>query len=276
MTGLGIPVTDDHIHIDRENGRGTEAAKDFFRAGGTHMFLVTKPSWSHAVHPVTGDEFRDVYEITLKTAAAIRETGVVVFPIFGVHPAEIGRLTERMPLAEAEAVMKRGLDIAAEYVEEKKAVALKSGRPHYPVNAEVWEASNRILAHALALAHDTGCALQIHAETGPCADVAEMAAKAGIPVKRVIKHFGTPDTPLMPSLLARSEDIPSCAQSGLTFTMESDYMDDTSRPGAVIGPKSVPRYTRKYLEEGSFTEDDAWKIHAETPAEVYGVEITLS
>lgn len=275
MTSLGIPVTDDHIHIDRENGRGIEAAKDFFRAGGTHMCLVTKPSWSHGIHPVTGDEFREVYEITLKTAEAIRETGVVVYPIFGVHPAEIGRLTERMSLPEAEAVMKRGLDIAAGYVAAGTAIALKSGRPHYPVEAEVWDASNRILGHALALSHDTNCALQIHAETGPCADVVDMARHAGVAVNRVVKHFGTPDTPLMPSLLARTVKIPDCAKNGLTFTMESDYMDDNDRPGAVIGPKSVPRYTRKYLEDGRFTEDDVWRIHAETPTAVYGVEFTL-
>ncbi len=275
MTGLGIPVTDDHIHIDRENGRGTEAAKDFFRAGGTHMFLVTKPSWSHHIHPVTGEEFREVYEITLKTAAAIRETGVVVFPIFGVHPAEIGRLTDRMSLSEAVTVMKRGLDIAAEYVGDQTAFALKSGRPHYPVEPDVWDASNRILQHALSLAHDHDCALQIHAETGPCSDVADMANRAGISPKRVVKHFGMPDTPLLPSLLARHEGIPSSAQSHLEFTMESDYMDDNSRPGAVIGPKSVPRYTRKYLEEGVLSVDDVWKIHAETPAKVYGVEIAL-
>jgi TatD-related deoxyribonuclease len=276
MTGLGIPVTDDHIHIDRENGRGTEAAKDFFRAGGTHMFLVTKPSWSHTIHPVTGEEFREVYELTLKTAEAVRKTGVVVFPVFGVHPAEIGRLTDRMSLEEAETVMKRGLDIAAEYVENQTAFALKSGRPHYPVDEDVWEASNRILKHALTLAHDTDCALQIHAETGPCADVAEMAKHIGMSPKRVVKHFGIPDTPLMPSLLARLDSIPASAQSHLIFTMESDYMDDNSRPGAVIGPKSVPRYTRKYLEQGVFREEDVWNIHAETPSKVYGVEISLS
>lgn len=275
MTGLGIPVTDDHIHIDRENGRGIEATKDFFRAGGTHIFLVTKPSWSHHIHPVTGNEFREVYDLTLDTAAAIRETGVVVFPILGVHPAEIGKLTERMSLSEAEAVMKRGLDIAAEYVENQTAVALKSGRPHYPVEPDVLDASNRILEHALTLASDCDCALQIHAETGPCTDVYDMANRIGITPNRVVKHFGTPDTPLMPSLLARTKEIPSCAHQGLVFTMESDYMDDNSRPGAVIGPKSVPRYTRKYLEEGTISEDEAWRIHAETPGRVYGVEITL-
>ena len=51
MRSPTYPVTDDHIHIDPVNGRGIEAAKDFFRAGGTHIFLVSKPSWSLVVHP---------------------------------------------------------------------------------------------------------------------------------------------------------------------------------------------------------------------------------
>ena len=61
----------------------------------------------------------------------VRETGLVVFPVLGIHPAEIGWLTEHMALDEAVAVMKGGLDCAAGYVREGKAVALKSGRPHY-------------------------------------------------------------------------------------------------------------------------------------------------
>jgi len=57
--------------------------------------------------------------------------------------------------------------------------------------------------------------------------------------------------------------------------MESDYMDEKSRPGAVIGPKSVPRFTLRHLESGAITEKDIWRIHAETPSRVYGVEIRL-
>ena len=51
MKSPAFPVTDDHIHIDPVNGRGVEAAKDFLRAGGTHLFLVSKPSWSLGVLP---------------------------------------------------------------------------------------------------------------------------------------------------------------------------------------------------------------------------------
>lgn len=275
MKSPAFPITDDHIHIDPVNGRGIEAAKDFLRAGGTHIFLVAKPSWSLGVHPVCGADYTRVFDETIRVAGLVAETGVVVFPVLGVHPAEIGRLTERMSLREAADLMMAGLDCAAQYVKEGTAVALKSGRPHYPVEDEIMALSNEVLAHALSLAADCSCALQIHAESGPCTDVVGMAREAGIPVERVVKHYATPDTPLHPSFIAKFEGIGDLVQTGRPFTLESDYMDENSRPGAVIGPKSVPRYTKKLLEAGLITEDDCHRIHGETVQKVYGVDIVL-
>jgi TatD-related deoxyribonuclease len=276
MKSKPYPVTDDHIHIDPVNGRGIEAAKDFFRAGGTHMFLVSKPSWSLDVHPVRGTDYARVFDETLRVAALVAETGVIVFPVLGVHPAEITRLTDRMSLSEAADLMKAGIDCAAGYVLEGKAVGLKSGRPHYEVAPDILAASNEVLAHALTRAAECRCALQIHAETGPCMDIVEMAGRAGMPVERVVKHYGSPDTPLHPSLIAKHESIPQLAQEKRAFTMESDYMDENSRPGAVIGPKSVPRYTNQLVASGKFSVEDCFRIHAETIERVYGVSIQLS
>ncbi|MFA5332378.1 MAG: TatD family hydrolase [Methanoregula sp.] len=270
-----FPITDDHIHFDPVNGRGVEAAKDFLHAGGTHIFLVAKPSWSFGIEPVTGNDYAPVFEETLRIAGLIRETGLVVFPILGVHPAEIGRLTERVPLEKAVEVMKGGLDCAAGYVREGKAVALKSGRPHYEVSAEVYAASNEVLTYALELAAGCRCALQIHAESGPCADVADMAKVAGMPVDRVVKHYGSPETPLHPSLIAKHDTVSVLAKMCRPFTLESDFMDENSRPGAVTGPKSVPRITKKLVESGTLSEEDCWRIHGETPEKVYGVRISL-
>jgi len=272
---LPVPVTDDHIHIDPVNGRGLEAAKDFLRAGGTHLFLVTKPSWSFGIIPTKGEDFVPVFEKTLTIAGEIRELGLVVFPVLGVHPAEITRLAAGTGLARAEEVMKGGLDVAAGFVARGEAVALKSGRPHYEVPPGVLEASNRILRHALTLARDHGCAVQIHAEGGPCADVPAMARDAGLDPGKVVKHFATPETPLVPSLIARHEAVPALAREGRGFMMESDYMDENSRPGSVIGPKSVPRFTRKFLESGEISEEAAHRIHVEIPSRTYGVEIRL-
>jgi TatD-related deoxyribonuclease len=275
MQSQKFPITDDHIHIDPINGRGVEAAKDFLRAGGTHFFLVSKPSWSLTIHPTTGADFAAVFDETLRVAGLIEEIGVVVYPVLGIHPAEINRLSERLSLPEAVEIMKAGIDIAAGYVLDGKAIALKSGRPHYEVSPEVWGGSNEILVHALIRAAECDCALQIHAESGPCSDVAEMARNAGFPVERVIKHYGSPDTLLHPSLIAKHDAIPQLNRERRPFTLESDFMDENSRPGAVMGPKSVPRYTYQLLREGLISEDDCFRIHSETVEKVYGVRISL-
>ncbi len=270
-----FPITDDHIHFDPVNGRGVEAAKDFLHAGGTHIFLVSKPSWSLGIAPVSGTDYAKVFDETIRIAGLIRETGLSVFPVLGIHPAEISRLSERMTLAEAVIIMKDGLECAVGYIRDGRAVALKSGRPHYDVSPDVVAASNDVLTHALGLAAGYRCALQVHAESGPCADIAAMAEAAGMQVGRVVKHYGSPETPLHPSLVARHEAIPVLAREHRPFTMESDFMDENSRPGAVTGPKSVPRITKKLLESGVITEDDCWRIHGETVEKVYGVRITL-
>ncbi|HUU76243.1 MAG TPA: TatD family hydrolase [Methanoregulaceae archaeon] len=269
------PVTDDHIHIDPVNGRGLAAAKDFRNAGGTHIFLVSKPSGSFGILPRDGNDFSEVFRETLRVADLVRELGLTVFPVLGVHPAEISRLTSYLTLGETVAIMKRGLEIASGFIEEGTAVALKSGRPHYEVPEELWNASNEILRFALALASDLGCAIQLHAESGPCEDVVQMASDEGLPIQRVVKHYASPDTPLMPSMIATNPDIPAMAKDKRIFTMESDYMDENSRPGAVIGPKSVPRITRKLFTEGTIGIDDVWRIHCESPASIYGVELSL-
>jgi TatD-related deoxyribonuclease len=238
--------------------------------------LVSKPSWSLGIDPRVPADYEKVFSCTLSVARSLREIGLGVFPVLGVHPAEISHLIEHMTLSEAGDLMKGALSRAAVHVREGRAVALKSGRPHYPVSEEILSASNMILSHALYLGRQCGCAVQVHAESGPCTDILEMAQKAGMPAERVVKHYAVPETPLTPSLIATHPDIPALARQGRRFTMESDYMDENSRPGAVIGPRSVPRVTQRLLENGQITEEDAYRIHVTTPEAVYGVEIALS
>lgn len=275
MRSPPFPVTDDHIHIDPRNGRGIEAAKDFHRAGGTHLFLVAKPASSFGIAPSKGSDYQPVFDETIRVGELIAETGVVAFPVLGVHPAEITQIAGRLGLDRAAEVMEEGLLLAARYVSDGSAFALKSGRPHYEVAPDIWDASNRVLSHALALAKDCSCTLQIHAESGPCSDVMDMARRAGMDPGRVVKHYATPDTPLVPSFIAKHEAIPALAREKRAFTMESDYMDENSRPGAVIGPKSVPRITNQLLASGAITPEDCHRIHGETVERVYGVEIRL-
>ena len=148
-----IPITDNHMHID-PRARGLEAVKEFKNSGGTHIVLVTKPSWSLGVIVKKTEDYIMVFDETVEIASKIKEIGVGAFPVLGVHPAEISKLTDYMELQEATEIMKKGLEVASGYVEKGLAVGIKSGRPHYPVDAEVWEASNEIMEYAFSLGKD--------------------------------------------------------------------------------------------------------------------------
>ena len=270
-----FPILDDHFHLNRRTGKGPEVIKEFMRSGGTHIVLVTLPSWSCGVTASKPEDFREVFDSTLADADAVRALGCTCYCMAGVHPAEVGRFLERMSLEEAESLMKGGLDLAAEYVADGKCIGIKSGRPHYPVSPEVWEMSNRVLSHALTLAGELDCPLQIHAESGPCDDVIDMAKKAGMDSTRVIKHFATCDTPLHPSVTAREPFLADWFCDGKVFTMESDFMDDNSRPGAVNGPRSVPRTMQRMLQKGDITVDDVCRIHSDVPGKLYRVSFEV-
>lgn len=276
-----IPITDEHMHID-PRAKGLKAVKEFQNAGGTHIILVTKPTWTIGVEVTRPEDYKIVFDETVDLANQINETGVTAFPVLGVHPAEINKLNARMELEKAVELMKSGLEIASEYVEEGLAVGLKSGRPHYPVSEEIWDASNLIMEHGFTLAKDAGCAIQLHTESvwePELIDITERAKKTGIPLNKVVKHYAPPlvnvceRLGIFPGVLAGKGAIEEALEQGTRFMMETDYIDDPQRPGAVLGPKTIPRRTLKLAEE--YGEEPFWKIHKENVEEVYEVEIEL-
>ena len=67
--------------------------------------------------------------------------------------------------------------------------------------------------------------------------------------------------------------IEKAISQGNRFILETDYIDDLGRPGAVLGLKSVPKKTFSFFEKGIFREEDIWKIHKENPEKVFGIQI---
>ncbi|WP_251328408.1 TatD family hydrolase [Haloplanus pelagicus] len=272
---LDTPVLDNHLHLDPDAGQGLSAVRDFRRLGGTHLLVVNKPSWHLGVEAETGEDFREVFERTLAIVADADDLlPGRAWPILGVHPGLISRLVDDRDVAPAEArdLMQAGLDVAAEYVHDGRALAIKSGRPHYDTDDDVWDASNAVLRHALDLGAEHGCAVQLHTEASEdLSDIAAWAEERGLSPHRVVKHYAGPR--LMgptPSVMCRTEWLHEAAERGEPFLMETDFVDDPERPGAVMGPKTVPRRVRTLLEEGY---DDAVRLaHVETPARVYSID----
>jgi TatD-related deoxyribonuclease len=77
----------------------------------------------------------------------------------------------------------------------------------------------------------------------------------------------------MPSILASRKNIEVAFKKGTRFLMETDYIDDPLRPGAVLGPKTVPKKTLDLLENGIITEDQIYKVHKENPEKIYDISL---
>jgi TatD-related deoxyribonuclease len=268
------PILDNHLHLDPVNGRGVDAAEEFAEAGGTHLLVLNKPSWDLVDSIGDVDAFRETFEITCD--AVERATEVLdgrAWPVVGVHPALVSRLVDDgYTPAQARDLMQAGLEVAAEFVADGPALAIKSGRPHYDVEDAVWDASNEILRYAFELGSETGCAVQLHTESGEdFSEVAEWAKDRGLPAERAVKHYsaGPVEGPVA-SVISNKEALRDAAAGGEPFLMETDYLDDPDRPGAVLGPRTVPRRVRWLREEGY--EDALRRAHVDTPARVYGID----
>ena len=276
-----LPILDNHSHL-QPNGRGFEAVLDFQKAGGTHIILSHLPHKGFPIH--MPENFKSQYDVTLDLAKQARKkTEVEIFVTLGPYPVELIRLAERMPLDLAIEVMKEGMNIAGEYVREGKAIALgEIGRPHFPVSNEIMNASNEIMRYGMKIAKEIGCAVVLHTESGTpdvCKELAGIAEDVGFPVNRVVKHYSPAiidekdNHGLFPSVLASKKNIEAAISQGTRFMMETDYLDDPRRPGAVLGIKTVPKRTITLIEAGLISEEDALVIHKDNPEKVYGIKI---
>ncbi|MXV61148.1 deoxyribonuclease [Natronorubrum sp. JWXQ-INN-674] len=269
------PVLDNHLHLDPDNHRGIDAVRDFARLGGTHLLVINKPSWHLDVEAESGEDFRPVFERTIEIVAdASSELEGRAWPVLGVHPGLVSRLVDDRGFTpdEARELMQAGIDVAAEYVEAGDALALKSGRPHYDVDDAVWDASNAVMRRAFERASDLDCAVQLHAEASEdLSEVTEWAEAVGLPSHKVVKHYagGRLKGPI-PSVMSEKDRLETAAERGEPFLMETDYIDDPDRPGAVLGPKTVPRRVDWLLENGY--EAAVRTAHVETPEFVYGID----
>ncbi len=276
-----LPIFDNHIHF-RPEFLGVEGAKQFEKAGGTAILLTHSP---YEDIPIShGADYDRAYRKTLAMADAIRAaTKLQVFVALGPYPVECLHLKEVQGLEAAVAAMRQGLDLAARYVAQGKAVAIgEIGRPHFPVGPEIVKACNEVMEYAMVTAKRLGCAVVLHTEDPTpetFAEFAAIAAKAGLDRNRVVKHHSTPLTRpedthgLVPSILAKEVLVTEALKGGPNFLLETDYIDDPQRPGAVLGPATVPKKTRAWIEKNVMTEEQAWIIHKDVPERTYHVQM---
>ena len=276
---MAVPILDNHAHLEPLLGRNIEAVRDFERAGGTHIIISHLP-YDH-LRVSAAEDFRKGFDETVRLTGRVgSETGVKAFATVGPYPVELLHLEKRFGLERAKDIMMKGMDIAAEFVREGRALAIgEVGRPHFPVSDEELSASNEVMSYAMSLGKGLGCAVVLHTESATpdsMRELAGMADRAGLPRWRLVKHYCPPlvleeeNHGLMPSVLAGKDAVREALRKGTRFMMETDFLDDPRRPGAVLDIKTVPRRTITMMERGLMTEEQARTIHEENPKRTYG------
>jgi TatD-related deoxyribonuclease len=272
-----VPVYDNHLHMS-PSGRNVEALKEFQAAGGTGLTLVTLP---HKEVPITcGEDFARSYEVTYSLAAKAREqTDLEINIAVGPYPILLISLAEVYGLEKAEEIMVKGMEDAARDIAEGRACAIgEIGRPHFPVDKEIWDASNRVLLRGFELARELDVPVIIHCENEDDTDrsLAELADKAGLDRGLVIKHSSPPwVTPeethgVMPSIPASKSNLKEALSKGTDrFMIETDYIDDPEKPTAIMAVTTVPKKVASWVANGQVPMESIYRICKDIPDSLY-------
>lgn len=272
-----VPVYDNHIHMS-PSGRNVDALREFQAAGGTGLTLVTLPYKEVMIRD--GSDFSRSYGITYTLAERAREcTDLEINIAVGPYPVLIIPLAETYGLERAEEMLMMGMEDAARDVAEGRAVAIgEIGRPHFPVSQEIWDASNRVLLRGMELAKENDCPVIIHCESEPDTDrsLAELADRAGLDRGLVVKHSSPPWVTddethgVMPSIPASKSNLKEALSKGTDrFMIETDYIDDPEKPGAIMSVNTVPKKVAAWVANGQVPDESIYRICRDIPDSFY-------
>ena len=262
-------VGDNHCHLNPTRGIGVKAfAKRFKSSGGWFLGLVNLTSWSYGISARSVEDFDRVYRLTVKVGRELEEEGIRVAVILGPHPAELVHLVEMgVRIDKAIGLMLKAYNLAASYVERGIASGLgEVGRPHWSTPRRIIEACNAVLDSVLALARELDCIIHIHAERGGLGTIEDLALRIGDFGKAVLHHaegsyaYEAVKRGLIPSVPAKEREVARAIRGCRSFVVESDFLDDPKRPGAVVAPWSISRLFKRLVRRGILSEEDAFEI----------------
>jgi len=274
-----VPVHDNHFHCRPGGWKGVGAVREFMAAGGTSIAHVRLPDY-----PTTVEAFeRSCAEHVAFGRHVREETGCTVWTVLGHYPLEPMKVAESRGWDGPDGALAFGracFDVAARFCERGEAVCIgEVGRAHFDVPAEVQERNNELLVYGMGRAKDVGVPVMLHTEhatEATMADLARLADRGGLARDRVIKHYCGPlVTPqetsgLVPSVLCGRSNLRAALAKGSRFLLETDYIDEPTRPNVVLPCDTVPKRTLGLLANGEMTEAHAWEIHDALPRRLYG------
>ncbi|MCI4363547.1 MAG: TatD family hydrolase [Thermoplasmata archaeon] len=273
-----LPVVDHHCHL-APSGESVEAARRFASAGGTHLFLATQNYTAEPPTSLAG--YQEQFATTVGLAERVeREAAVTCYSVLAPYPVDLLAQAKQLGAREAMELQFAALEHAGREVEEGRAVALgEVGRPHFPYPAELSEYVDAVFRHALEVARDAGCPAIVHCEELDAAgfqSLANLASSTLFPVQKLVKHYHRRPLPpteyagLVPSYLARRGILEEVLDRPAPWFLETDFLDDPRRPGAVLDLATIPRRVSTLLDRDPSSVERLRQPFVESVEAVYG------
>jgi len=252
--------------------------------GGWFIVVVSLPPWYYGISVGDVKAYRKCFDLMVSVCRELKGIGLKSALHLGFHPAEVDRYS-RLGL-RPERIKKLGfqvIDLAAKYIEEGLAQGFgEVGRQHYPTSKLNVEIAVSIMKYALIKATDLRAPVHLHLEQGgeKTIDWIERVVKSeGIDRRLLILHHIDPlslgcaiERGFWTTILGTKENLKIVAKNPPRYLVESDFLDDPKRPGAVIVPWSVPRAWRQVIESGFCNEQYVREVNVANPCRIYGFE----
>lgn len=275
----GLPILDNHFHIQR-HGLFLDAVHAFHNAGGTHITHIPIPGRSPKK---TKGDWRTFFEDHLAVSDLIeKETPVRVIRAVGPYPIEFVETAKEWGIGPAAEAFRNGYEAALELLREGKAHVLgEVGRAHFAVPDEIQRTLNDMLQEGLGLAAEAKVPAILHTEHATpevFRELSDIANLARFPLDRLVKHYAPPaispaeNHGLLPSIIASKSNVATAIEKGSRFLMETDFIDEPTRPNVVMPPHSVPKRTKALRQQG-VPEETLLRIHRDIPQKLFDVTI---
>ncbi len=267
-------IFDNFMHI-RPSGDFINAALRFKKAGGTALNLVNFPEHYNVI-----GYYNRLYDETIKTGKIIGEYLNIVITI-GPYPLDYIYFKNLGldPLKE----MINGIDLAVNIIKNGYADALgEIGTPHFQVDSNFYNTCLKVLDYALKISKDNDIPLIIHSEDLDCNGykALENRIKTFGNINRTVKHHANPDNikccdKIYKSIVASRSGIRKALSLKKPFMIETDYVDDRSKPGKVIPPESVPLRAKMIMNNYDNADDILSMMFSEIPYKIYKKEFFI-
>lgn len=283
-----ILVADGHAHVSTLGIGPVQLARKFKESGGWFVALVSLPPHYYGLEDVPENLVKAV-KIHAELCSRVRDEGLSVACIGGVHPATVDRIIKSAsgdPMKTLGKVLQAVESIIRMVADGVLDGLGEFGRPHYKTLPASFAANELVLLRALEASKDMDVPLHLHLEeagTLTVHTVDELANVLGAGgLSKVIFHHSSISMSkealrrgYSATLTGRKEIIGKMKSTGVIVPgamLESDYIDDPKRPGVVMYPWEISENVRKAVEEGIIDEDDAHVFGVESIRKVYGVE----